>query len=201
MKAIDFEKGDGLVPAIVQDAYTKKVLMLGYMNKESFELTESTKKVTFWSRSKDRLWVKGESSGNTLHYVSAALDCDQDSLLIQANPAGPTCHTGDDTCFQETNEPNGVQFLSYLFSIISDRYEDREEGSYTSSLFNKGMNKVAQKVGEEAVEVVIEAKDDNIDLFKNESADLIYHLLVLIRAKEIQLDDVIDVLKMRHKPS
>ncbi len=197
---LNFDKTNGLIPAVVQDATTNKVLMLGYMDQEALELTKSTGRVTFFSRSKGRLWTKGETSGNFLDLVEIKEDCDQDTLLIKALPHGPTCHTGSDTCFRETNE-NPVQFLSHLAAVIADRRLHPGEESYTNSLFERGINKIAQKVGEEAVELVIEAKDDNAELFKNEAADLIFHLLVLLEAKDISLDEVIGVLKKRHKSS
>ncbi|WP_109831651.1 bifunctional phosphoribosyl-AMP cyclohydrolase/phosphoribosyl-ATP diphosphatase HisIE [Reichenbachiella versicolor] len=195
---IDWKKVDGLVPAVVQDATTKNVLMLGYMNEEALATTKEKGKVTFFSRTKERLWTKGEESGNFLELVNIKLDCDNDTLLIQANPVGPTCHKGDDTCWAEDNNPN-FGFLNTLESVIKDRYDNQEQKSYTSSLFKKGINKVAQKVGEEAVEVVIEAKDDNEELFLNESADLLYHYLILLRAKGYELNDVVKVLEERHK--
>jgi phosphoribosyl-ATP pyrophosphohydrolase/phosphoribosyl-AMP cyclohydrolase len=197
MAEIDFEKGGGLVPAVIQDATTMTVLMVGYMNQEAYQQTLETKKVTFYSRSKDRLWVKGETSGNFLHLESILVDCDNDTLLVKVKPEGPTCHTGADTCFDEVNSAN-VSFLTHLAEVIHDRHENPSEKSYTTSLFQKGINKIAQKVGEEAVELVIEAKDDNDDLFKNEAADLLYHLLVLLEAKKITLEEVIEVLKKRH---
>ena len=196
----DFEKSNGLVPAIVQDAISNKVLMLGYMNQEAFDLTRSTGNVTFFSRSKDRIWVKGETSGHFLKTQSVLLDCDNDTILVKAEPMGPACHTGADTCFFEDNITGGA-FLDYLAAVIKDRKQNPDEGSYTASLFKKGINKVAQKVGEEAVELVIEAKDDNDDLFKNEAADLLFHFLVLLEAKQISLEDIVAVLKSRHKPS
>lgn len=195
---IDFDKDNGLVPAIVQDWTTNKVLMLGYMNKEAFEQTQQSGKVTFYSRSKKRLWTKGESSGNFLLVKKVLVDCDQDAILVKAEPVGPTCHTGNDTCWNESNTGN-VYFLDYLKNLIKDRKENPGSGSYTSSLFAKGINKVAQKVGEEAVELVIEAKDENADLFKNEAADLLFHYLVLLEAKGFDLDEIIDILKSRHK--
>ncbi len=197
---LDFEKSDGLIPAIIQDTQTDKVLMLGYMNEEALRKTETTGKVTFFSRSKQRLWMKGETSGNFLLVDQIMVDCDKDALLIKARPQGPTCHTGADTCFNEENT-NYLKFISQLESIIADRHHNPDERSYTSSLFAKGINKVAQKVGEEAVELVIEAKDDNDHLFKNEAADLLYHLLVLLEAKNISLEQVIAELKKRHQPS
>jgi phosphoribosyl-ATP pyrophosphohydrolase/phosphoribosyl-AMP cyclohydrolase len=198
MKDIDFKKGDGLVPAIVQDHLSGKVLMLGYMNDEAVEKTKETGKVTFFSRSKDRLWTKGETSGNFLDLVSLAVDCDNDTLLIKAIPQGPACHTGSDTCFNEDNSTT-TNFLDHLESIISDRIKNPDEKSYTSSLLAQGINKVAQKVGEEAVELVIEAKDDDKELFLNEAADLLFHYMVLLQAKGFKLQDVIKVLMKRHK--
>jgi phosphoribosyl-ATP pyrophosphohydrolase/phosphoribosyl-AMP cyclohydrolase len=195
---IDFAKGNGLVPAIIQDVNTDKVLMLGYMNEESLAETQKTSKVTFYSRSKKRLWTKGETSGNFLWLDSITVDCDNDTILIKAKPEGPACHTGADTCFNEKNVPH-YKFINQLEEIIKDRYENPDEGSYTSQLFALGINKVAQKVGEEAVEIVIEAKDDNKDLFLNEAADLIYHYLVLLRAKGFDLKDVEKILYSRNK--
>ncbi|RBL88596.1 bifunctional phosphoribosyl-AMP cyclohydrolase/phosphoribosyl-ATP diphosphatase HisIE [Chitinophaga flava] len=195
---IDFEKSaDGLVPAIIQDAATSKVLMLGYMNREALDKTLAENKVTFYSRSKQRLWTKGEESGNFLLLQDLKVDCDSDTILIKANPVGPVCHTGADTCWNEVNASN--DFLAKLESIITDRKNNPSDKSYTSQLFARGINKVAQKVGEEAVEVVIEAKDNNDELFLNESADLLYHYLVLLQAKGFTLADVIKVLKERHK--
>lgn len=194
---IDFKKGDGLVPAIIQDWSTNKVLMLGYMNEEALKITKAEGKVTFFSRTKDRLWTKGETSGNFLHVKEIISDCDNDTLLIKAQPQGPTCHTGTDTCFKESNGANAL-FLHFLQDIIVERKKSTAEKSYTKLLFDKGINKIAQKVGEEAVELVIEAKDSNDDLFKNEAADLLFHLLVLLEAKEVKLEEVIDVLKDRH---
>ena len=193
---IDFEKGDGLVPVIVQDDLTNVVLMLGYMNEEAYTKTTESNKVTFFSRSKQRLWMKGEESGNCLNVKSIAVDCDNDTLLIKATPDGPTCHTGSDTCWNEENK-DSYGFLSNLEGVIKDRKDNPNEKSYVASLFNEGINKVAQKVGEEAVEVIIEAKDDNDDLFLNESADLLFHYLILLRAKGFGLNDVVDVLKGR----
>lgn len=198
MRQPDFTKG--LLPAIIQDAHTLKVLMLGYMNQAAWDQTHTTGKVTFYSRSKERLWVKGESSQNFLHFKEAKIDCDEDAILITASPAGPTCHTGDDTCWQEKNE-NKVQFIKQLEGIIRDRKNSTAEKSYTKSLFDKGINKIAQKVGEEAVEIVIEAKDNNKELFLGEAADLLFHYLVLLEAKEIELNEVIDTLMDRHQPS
>lgn len=194
---IDFKKGDGLVPAIIQDWSTNTVLMLGYMNEEALKITKAEGKVTFFSRTKERLWTKGESSGNFLHVKEIISDCDNDTLLIKAQPQGPTCHTGADTCFQESNSTNAL-FLHFLQDVIVERKKSTAEKSYTKLLFDKGINKIAQKVGEEAVELVIEAKDSDEDLFKNEAADLLFHLLVLLEAKEVKLEAVIDVLKGRH---
>lgn len=188
----------GLIPAIIQDATTSKVLMLGYMNQAAFDKTNESGLVTFYSRSKQRLWTKGEESGNHLELVSIHNDCDNDALLIKAKPKGPTCHTGADTCWTETNGAD-LSFISHLEDVIKDRKNNPTDESYTSSLFNKGMNKIAQKVGEEAVELVIEAKDDNDDLFKGEAADLLYHYLILLQAKEMSLQDIIEVLASRHK--
>lgn len=197
---IDFDKNnDGLVPAIVQDATTKTVLMLGYMNEDALKITMETKKVTFFSRNKQRLWTKGEESGNVLNLVGIKADCDKDTLLIQAIPEGPTCHKGTDTCWAEDNIQN-YGFLSKLESIIQDRKDNSEvKDSYVASLFNAGINKIAQKVGEEAVELVIEAKDSNADLFRNESADLLFHYLILLQAKGYTLNDIAAVLQERHK--
>ena len=196
---IDFSKFEnGLVPAIVQDAQTKTVLMLGYMNKEALTITQKTKKVTFFSRSKNRLWTKGEESGHFLTLVSVMADCDQDTLLILANPMGPTCHKGTDTCWGETNKPN-YGFISALEALIADRKKNPSEKSYVTRLFAKGINKIAQKVGEEAVETVIEAKDDNDDLFLSEGADLLFHWLILLQAKGYSLQDVVEILEQRHR--
>lgn len=188
----------GLIPAIIQDNETNQVLMLGYMNQEAYEKTIATKKVTFYSRSKQRLWTKGEESGNVLNLISIQNDCDNDTLLVKVKPEGPTCHNGTDTCWGDENK-NELGFISALESIISDRKENTSEKSYVSSLFQKGINKIAQKVGEEAVEVVIEAKDNNDDLFLNESADLFFHFLILLQAKKYSLKDVIKVLKLRNQ--
>ncbi|SFT95707.1 phosphoribosyl-ATP pyrophosphatase /phosphoribosyl-AMP cyclohydrolase [Algoriphagus locisalis] len=194
---IDFKKMDGLVPAIVQDALSGKVLMQGYMNEEALAKTNETKMVTFFSRSKNRLWTKGETSGNYMELVSLAGDCDGDSILVKANPRGPVCHTGADTCFEEENTSK-TGFIDQLRAIIKDRKNNPSDTSYTASLFAKGINKVAQKVGEEAVEIVIEAKDDNKELFMGEAADLLYHYLVLLEAKGYELDEVMEVLIARH---
>lgn len=194
---LDFKKGDGLIPVIIQDNETHKVLMLGYMNEDALEKTIMEKRVTFFSRSKQRLWTKGESSGNFLHLVSLAKDCDNDTLLVKVNPVGPVCHTGADTCFAEENKLDN--FLLHLQKVIQDRRDNPSDKSYTTSLFQKGINKVAQKVGEEAVELVIEAKDDDKDLFMGEAADLMYHYLVLLAAKNYELSEVIEVLQKRHQ--
>ncbi len=195
---IDFSKfSDGLVPAIIQDVNTDKVLMLGYMNKDAFDQTISTNKITFFSRSKQRIWVKGEESGNFLHLKSFAVDCDQDALLFKATPAGPTCHTGADTCWGEENHSN--DFLDHIESVIDIRKNAADQSSYVHSLFQKGVNKIAQKVGEEAVELVIEAKDNNEELFLNEAADLLFHYLILLHAKGFALSDVKQILQQRHK--
>lgn len=194
---IDFKKySDGLVPAIVQDIDTQKVLMLGFMNQEAWNTTMQTSKVTFYSRSKKRLWTKGEESGNFLELKSAAIDCDHDTLLIKVHPVGPVCHTGADTCWDEKNHKE--DFLYYLEDIIALRRKASPEESYVAKLFTKGINKIAQKVGEEAVETVIEAKDSNDELFLSESADLLFHYLILLNAKGYKLDDVVNVLKSRH---
>lgn len=195
---IDFNKMNGLIPAIVQDAMTGKVLMQGYMNEEALAKTQETGMVTFFSRSKDRLWTKGETSGNFMELVSIAVDCDGDSILVKANPRGPVCHTGADTCFSEVNTSK-TGFIDQLRAIIKDRKNNPSDQSYTASLFAKGINKVAQKVGEEAVEIVIEAKDDNKELFLGEAADLLFHYLVLLEAKGYELDEVMEVLIKRHK--
>lgn len=196
---IDFKKNsDGLVPAIVQDAETRKVLMLGYMNEEAWNTTQTSGRVTFYSRSKNRLWTKGEESGNYLNFLSAKVDCDSDTLLIQATPLGPTCHTGTATCWGEDNAAS-YGFLSHLEEIIAQRKNADADDSYVASLFRKGINKIAQKVGEEAVETVIEAKDNNTDLFLNEAADLLFHYLILLKAKGHNLHEVATLLKSRHK--
>ena len=195
---INFDRNTGLIPAIIQDNETKNVLMLGYMNQEAFDKTLKSKKVTFFSRSKKRIWTKGEESGNFLHLVTIKNDCDNDSLLISVNPQGPTCHKGTDTCWGEANTQN-YGFISTLQDVIENRKENLDDKSYVASLFKEGINKIAQKVGEEAVEVVIEAKDDNDELFLNESADLLFHYLILLQAKGFRLDDVVEVLRSRHK--
>lgn len=187
---------DGLVPVIIQDAATQKVLMLGYMNEEAFNKTQQEGKITFYSRSKQRLWTKGETSGNFLLLKEILVDCDADTMLIKAQPTGPVCHTGADTCFNETNP---AFTLDTLEQVIADRKSNPSDSSYTSSLFAKGINKIAQKVGEEAVEMVIESKDDNEEKFLNEAADLLYHYLILLQAKNYKLDNVVNVLAGRHK--
>lgn len=193
---IDFKKNNGLVPVIIQDNSTLQVLMLGYMNEEAFAKTQQEKRVTFFSRSKNRLWTKGETSGNFLLVNEIRVDCDNDSILIKATPKGPTCHTGSTTCFNEET-PKG--FLYQLQNTILERIDSNDENSYTNKLFKRGINKVAQKVGEEAVELVIEAKDNNDEFFKNEAADLLYHLLILLKAKDMKLEDIEAVLKERSK--
>lgn len=196
MKEPDFSKG--LLPAIVQDDLTGQVLMLGYMNEASYKKTIETNQVTFFSRSRNELWTKGETSGNYLILKSIKVDCDHDTLLVKAVPQGPTCHEGTDTCWGEDNADQ-FGFIHFLENLIQDRKANPVEGSYTNHLFNKGLNKIAQKVGEEAVEIVIEAKDNNDDLFKGEAADLLFHFLVLLVEKNIPLNDVIEVLKKRHQ--
>ncbi len=193
---IEFTKGEGLVPVIVQDNLTLQVLMLGYMNEAAYKQTLTEGKVTFFSRSKNRLWTKGETSGNTLTLNSIKIDCDNDTLLIKATPNGPTCHTGSTSCF---NEETATGFIYELEQTISDRIDSNDENSYTNSLYRSGINKVAQKVGEEAVELVIEAKDDDLNLFKNEAADLLYHFLILLKAKEVKVQDIEVILKDRAK--
>jgi len=197
---IDYNKNkDGLIPVIIQDVNTKTVLMLGYMNEEALEVTKATKLVTFYSRTKEKLWTKGEESGNVLNLVSMQLDCDNDTLLIQVNPKGPTCHKGTDTCWNTVNKES-YGFISKLENIIEERQANSAgEESYVASLFEKGINKIAQKVGEEAVEVVIEAMDNDDNLFLNESADLLFHYLMLLQAKGFKLKDVVSVLKGREK--
>ncbi|MFE3871659.1 bifunctional phosphoribosyl-AMP cyclohydrolase/phosphoribosyl-ATP diphosphatase HisIE [Flavobacterium sp. ZS1P70] len=197
---IDFSKNtDGLIPAIIQDSETKTVLMLGFMNAEAYQKTVDTKKVTFYSRTKQRLWTKGEESGNFLNLIDIKNDCDNDTLLIQVKPEGPTCHKGTDTCWADENKAD-YGFISNLEDIIELRRENADsEKSYVASLFKLGINKIAQKVGEEAIEVVIEAKDDNDDLFLSESADLLFHYLILLQAKGFKLNDVVEVLKSRQK--
>jgi len=195
---IDFQKSGGLVPAIIQDELTSKVLMLGYMNEESLTKTQETGLVTFFSRSKNRLWTKGEESGNFLKLVSIKSDCDNDTLLVKVNPVGPVCHTGTDTCWGESNEGD-ITFLKYLQDFITVRFNEMPEGSYTTSLFKKGVNRMAQKVGEEAVETVIEATNGTEEGFIYEASDLMYHLIVLLTSKGYSLDDLARELKKRHK--
>ena len=195
---IDFQKSGGLVPAIIQDELTSKVLMLGYMNEESLTKTQETGLVTFFSRSKNRLWTKGEESGNFLKLVSIKFDCDNDTLLVKVNPVGPVCHTGTDTCWGESNEGD-ITFLKYLQDFITVRFNEMPEGSYTTSLFKKGVNRMAQKVGEEAVETVIEATNGTEEGFIYEASDLMYHLIVLLTSKGYSLDDLAHELKKRHK--
>ena len=199
LENLDFSKyADGLIPAVVQDYQTQKVLMLGFMNEEALQQTEATGLVTFWSRSKKRLWTKGEESGNHLKLRQILVDCDRDSLLVKAEPRGPVCHTGADTCWTEKN--SRADFLYYLEHIIELRRKGSDENSYVRKLCAKGINKIAQKVGEEAVELVIEAKDVNRELFLGEAADLLFHYLILIQAKDCTLADVVDVLQKRHQP-
>jgi phosphoribosyl-ATP pyrophosphohydrolase/phosphoribosyl-AMP cyclohydrolase len=193
---IDFKKGNGLVPVIIQDNNTLQVLMLGYMNEKALKKTKVDKKVTFFSRSKNRLWTKGEESGNFLNVKDIQIDCDNDTILIKANPIGPTCHTGSNSCFKEKTAKG---FVYDLEAIINQRIDDNDESSYTNKLFKLGINKVAQKVGEEAVELVIEAKDNSAELFKNEAADLLYHYLILLQAKGFKLEDIEEILKRRNK--
>lgn len=195
---IDFQKQNGLVPAIIQDEYTSKVLMLGFMNEEALAKTQETGKVTFFSRTKNRLWTKGEESGNFLNVVSITPDCDNDTLLIKVHPVGPVCHTGTDTCWGESNQGD-FGFLRYLQDFITVRFNEMPEGSYTTSLFKKGVNRMAQKVGEEAVETVIEATNGTDDAFLYEASDLVYHLIVLLTSKGYSLDTIGHELKKRHK--
>ena len=195
---LDFEKGNGLIPAIIQDDQTLQVLMLGYMNEEALEKTKDTGKVHFFSRSKNRLWMKGETSGNIMYVKSIQMDCDKDTLVLKVNPSGPVCHTGSPNCF---NDDTRKGFVYALEQTISQRIDGNKEGSYTNYLFNKGINKVAQKVGEEAVELIIEAKDNNDELFKGEAADLLYHLLILLKAKNMKFEDIESVLYKRSQSS
>ena len=196
MIQIDFSKGSGLVPAVIQDNNTLQVLMVGFMNEEALLKTEKEGKVTFFSRSKNRLWTKGETSGNYLYVKNITIDCDNDTLLIKVNPAGPVCHKGSTSCF---GEETAKGFLYQLEQIINQRIEDNAPDSYTNKIYRQGINKAAQKVGEEAVELIIEAKDDNIDLFKNEAADLLYHLLILFKSKGVEFSEIEDCLLKRHK--
>lgn len=198
---IDFDKMDGLVPAIIQDADTKNVLMLGFMNQEAYDLTVKTGKVTFYSRTKGRLWTKGETSGNFLEVVSIKNDCDNDTLLIKVHPAGPVCHTGTDTCWGEKNEGNPLTFLSELQDFIEKRHEEMPEGSYTTSLFRDGINRMAQKVGEEALEAVIEAVNGTDDRLIYEGSDMLYHLIVLLTSKGLRIEQMAAELQERHKPN
>jgi phosphoribosyl-ATP pyrophosphohydrolase/phosphoribosyl-AMP cyclohydrolase len=197
---IDFKKCGGLVPAIVQDAITKNVLMLGYMNEEAYDKTIATKKVTFWSRSRNCLWTKGETSGNFLHLVDIKVDCDNDTLLVKAHPDGPTCHKGTDTCWGEANQHNPLLFLSELQDFIDKRHQEMPEGSYTTSLFKDGINRIAQKVGEEALEAVIEATNGSKEKLIYAASDLIYHLIVLMTSKGLRIEDIARELQKRHDP-
>ena len=198
---IDFEKMGGLVPAIIQDAVTQKVLMLGFMNEEAYQKTLDTKHVTFWSRTRNTLWTKGETSGNFLNLVDIKVDCDNDTLLIQAHPDGPTCHTGTDTCWGEENHANPLLFLTELQDFINRRKEEMPEGSYTTKLFKEGINKIAQKVGEEALETVIEATNGTSDHLVYEASDLLYHLLVMLTEKGLRIEEVAQELQKRHDPN
>lgn len=197
---LDFDKMGGLVPAIIQDSKTLKVLMLGFMNKEAYEKTIETGKVTFWSRTKQKLWTKGETSGNTLTVVEIKADCDNDTLLIKAIPAGPVCHTGNDTCWNEKNQ-NPIMFLSELQRFIEKRHEEMPEGSYTTSLFQSGCGRMAQKVGEEAIETVIEAMANNNERIIYEASDMLYHLIVLLTSKGLKIEDLAEELQKRHDPN
>lgn len=198
---IDFEKGNGLIPAIIQDIDTRKVLMLGYMNKDAYEQTRQTKKVTFFSRSRNCLWVKGETSGNYLHLKEIKCDCDNDALLISVKPEGPVCHKGTDTCWGENNERNALAFLSELQDFINDRKQKMPENSYTTSLFKDGINRIAQKVGEEALETVIEAVNGTNERIVYEGADLLYHLIVLLAEKNLRIENLAQELESRHNPN
>ena len=198
---IDFDKMGGLVPAIIQDAVTQKVLMLGFMNEEAYKKTMDTKHVTFWSRTRNTLWTKGETSGNFLNLVDIKVDCDNDTLLVQAHPDGPTCHTGTDTCWGEENVPSPLLFLTELQDFINRRKEEMPEGSYTTKLFKEGINKIAQKVGEEALETVIEATNGTDDHLVYEASDLLYHLLVMLTEKGLRIEDVAQELQKRHDPN
>ena len=197
---IDFEKMGGLVPAIIQDADTRQVLMLGFMNEEAYQKTLDTRHVTFWSRTRQTLWTKGETSGHFLNLVDMKIDCDQDTLLVRVHPIGPTCHTGTDTCWGEDNETNPLLFLTELQSFIDRRKQEMPEGSYTTSLFTKGINKIAQKVGEEALETVIEATNGTREHLVYEASDLLYHLLVMLTEKGLRIEDVAAELQKRHDP-
>ena len=198
---IDFEQMNGLVPAIIQDNTPRNVLMLGYMNREAFEKTLATGKVTFWSRSRNCLWTKGETSGNFLNLVDIKVDCDNDTLLVRVNPSGPACHLGTDTCWGETNDANPLLFLTELQDFINKRHEEMPEGSYTTSLFKDGLNRMAQKVGEEALEAVIEATNGTNDRLIYEASDMFYHLIVLLTSKGLRIEDIAKELKERHAPS
>lgn len=198
---LDFNKMGGLIPAIIQDAETRNVLMLGFMNQEAYEKTQETGHVTFWSRTRNCLWTKGETSGHFLNLVDMKVDCDNDTLLVRVNPIGPTCHTGTDTCWGEDNEPAPTQFLTELQDYIDKRHEEMPEGSYTTSLFKKGISRIAQKVGEEALETVIEAVSGTDNKLKYEAADMLYHLIVLLTAKGMRIEDVVEELHKRHDPN
>ena len=198
---IDFEKGGGLVPAIIQDANTRQVLMLGYMNQEALEKTLATGLVTFYSRSRQTLWTKGETSGNHLRLLDIKSDCDNDTLLVKAIPTGPVCHTGTDTCWGESNEGNALDFLSQLQDFIEKRHEEMPEGSYTTSLFRDGLNRMAQKVGEEALELVIEATNGSNERLVYEGSDMLYHLIVLLTSKGLRIEDLAKELRLRHDPN
>ncbi|MBQ2507772.1 MAG: bifunctional phosphoribosyl-AMP cyclohydrolase/phosphoribosyl-ATP diphosphatase HisIE [Bacteroidaceae bacterium] len=200
VESIDFEKMNGLVPAIIQDSKSLKVLMLGFMNEEAYKKTVETGKVTFFSRTRNTLWTKGETSGNFLNLVDIKLDCDNDTLLIQVNPVGPVCHTGADTCWNEKNEVNPLLFLTYLQDFIEKRHEEMPEGSYTTSLFKDGINRMAQKVGEEALEAVIEATNGTNERLVYEGSDFLYHLIVLLTAKGLRIEDLAKELQVRHDP-
>ena len=200
MMNIDFSKLNGLIPAVIQDADTKNVLMVGFMNEEAYQKTIETKKVTFFSRTRQRLWTKGEESGHFLHLVDIKNDCDNDTLLVKVHPEGPTCHTGTDTCWGEKNEHNPLLFLSELQDFIEKRHEEMPEGSYTTSLFRDGLNRMAEKVGEEALEAVIEAVNGTNDRLIYEASDMFYHLIVLLTAKGLRIEDVVSELESRHKP-
>lgn len=201
MMKIDFDKMGGLVPAIIQDSVTKNVLMLGFMNEEAYQKTIDTKKVTFWSRTRNCLWTKGETSGNYLDLVDIRLDCDNDTLLVKVHPQGPTCHLGTDTCWGEDNSLNPILFLSELQNFIDKRHQEMPENSYTTSLFKKGINKMAQKVGEEATETIIEATNGTYEQLVYESSDLLYHLIVMLTAKGLSIEDVASELIKRHDPN
>lgn len=200
VESIDFQKMNGLVPAIIQDSKSQKVLMLGFMNEEAYKKTVETGKVTFFSRTRNTLWTKGETSGNFLNLVDVKLDCDKDTLLIQVNPVGPVCHTGADTCWNEKNEVNPLLFLTYLQDFIEKRHEEMPEGSYTTSLFKDGINRMAQKVGEEALEAVIEATNGTNERLVYEGSDFLYHLIVLLTAKGLRIEDLAKELQVRHDP-